>query len=79
MKSLKLLLILIMAYGSLFAQDLSVYDLTIEHKKNPLGIDDSQPRFSWKIKSPGFQCYANGISRSGYRQIRDSLHQKPSG
>jgi alpha-L-rhamnosidase len=62
MKSLKLLLILIMAYGSLFAQDLSVYDLTIEHKKNPLGIDNSQPRFSWKIKSPAFNVMQTAFS-----------------
>jgi alpha-L-rhamnosidase len=33
------------------AQKLSVYDLSCEHKINPVGIDAMQPRLSWKIKS----------------------------
>jgi alpha-L-rhamnosidase len=70
MKSLKLLLVLIIVSGSLFAQDLSVYDLTTEHKKNPLGIDNMQPRFSWKIKSPAFNVMQTAFS------IRVSTDQK---
>ena len=34
------------------AQKLSVYDLSCEHKINPIGIDAMQPRLTWKIKSP---------------------------
>lgn len=30
---------------------LKLYDLTIEYKKNPLGLDEVQPRFSWKLQS----------------------------
>ncbi|MBR1757752.1 MAG: family 78 glycoside hydrolase catalytic domain [Lachnospiraceae bacterium] len=30
---------------------LTLYDLTIEYKKTPLGIDEVQPRFSWKLQS----------------------------
>lgn len=30
---------------------LKLYDLTIEYKTNPLGIDEVQPRFSWKLES----------------------------
>ncbi|MBR0041123.1 MAG: family 78 glycoside hydrolase catalytic domain [Oscillospiraceae bacterium] len=30
---------------------LSLYDLTIEYKTDPLGLDEVQPRFSWKLKS----------------------------
>lgn len=30
---------------------LKVYDLKTEHRKNPIGIDASHPRFSWKIFS----------------------------
>lgn len=33
------------------AQNLSVYDLQCANKENPLGVDDAQPRFSWKINS----------------------------
>lgn len=34
-----------------FAQKLSVNDLKVEHLKNPLAIETSKPRFSWKIIS----------------------------
>jgi len=34
----------------LVAQNISVYDLSCEHKSNPLGLGTVQPRLSWKIK-----------------------------
>ena len=30
---------------------LKVYDLTTEYKTNPIGLDEVQPRFSWKLES----------------------------
>ena len=30
---------------------LKLYDLTIEYKHNPLGLDEVQPRFGWKLDS----------------------------
>ena len=39
MKSLKLTIAFLCLSGALFAQDLTVKDLTVEHKKNPVGID----------------------------------------
>lgn len=30
---------------------LSLYDLTVEYKAEPLGLDDPQPRFSWKLRT----------------------------
>lgn len=30
---------------------LSIYNLTLEYRKNPLGLDEVQPRFSWKLQS----------------------------
>lgn len=35
------------------AQKLKVYDLTCEHKKNPVGVQNLHPRFSWKLQSEG--------------------------
>lgn len=32
---------------------LKLYDLTIEYKQDPMGIDEVQPRFSWKLDSDG--------------------------
>ena len=61
MKSLKLSLILLCLFGSIYAQDLTVKDLTCEHKKNPIGIDVTQPRFSWKIIGTG-----NNIMQTAY-------------
>ncbi len=61
MKSFKLILYLLLVPAVSFSQDLSAYDLTCEHKKNPVGIDNLQPRFSWKIKSTG-----NSIMQTAY-------------
>jgi alpha-L-rhamnosidase len=53
MRSLKLTLLLLCLFSMTFGQDLSLSDLSCEHKKNPLGIDVKQPRFSWKISGKG--------------------------
>lgn len=44
MKSFKLVLIFVCLSGIALAQDLSVKEMTCEHKKNPIGIDVTQPR-----------------------------------
>ena len=59
MKLLKISLILQFIFGSLSAQDLSVKDLTCEHKNNPIGIDVLTPRFSWKIIGKGNNIIQN--------------------
>jgi len=61
MKSLRLTLVFLCLSVANYSQDLSVKDLTIEHKKNPIGIDVSQPRFSWKIIGTG-----NNIMQTAY-------------
>jgi alpha-L-rhamnosidase len=61
MKSLKFILILICLFGTAHSQDLSVTDLSCEHKKNPICIDVKQPRFSWKINGTG-----NNIMQTAY-------------
>jgi alpha-L-rhamnosidase len=73
MKSFKLFLFLIFLSGNAFSQkDLSVYDLSCEHKSNPVGVDVLQPRLSWKIKSAGFN-----IEQTAY-SIKVSTDQKMS-
>jgi alpha-L-rhamnosidase len=62
MKSLRLTFALLCLSAALFAQDLSLKDLTVEHKKNPVGIDISQPRFSWKIIGPGSDILQSAYS-----------------
>ena len=49
MKSIKLILIFLTLFGVLFAQGPTFRDLTVDHKTNPIGINNNQPRFSWKI------------------------------
>jgi alpha-L-rhamnosidase len=61
MKSFKLVFILFCISGGIFAQDISLKNLTCEHKKDPIGIDVLQPRLSWKIYGTG-----NGISQTAY-------------
>ena len=61
MKSFKLTFVFLCLFGGTYAQDLSVKELTCEHKKNPIGIDITLPRFSWKIYGKG-----NNIIQSAY-------------
>ena len=30
---------------------LELYDLSVEYKKSPVGLDDAHPRFSWKLQT----------------------------
>ena len=61
MKSLKLSIIFLSFFCISFAQDLSFKGMTVDHKINPVGIDNKQPRFSWKIKGTG-----NNIMQTAY-------------
>jgi alpha-L-rhamnosidase len=61
MKSLKLSLLFLSFFCVSFAQDPSLKDLTVDHKTNPIGIDNKQPRFSWKIKGSG-----NNLMQTAY-------------
>ena len=70
MKSLKLTLIFLSLFGITFAQDLSLKDLTVNHKINPIGIGNKQPGFSWKIKVTG-----NDVMQTAY-SIRVATDEK---
>src|SRR5512133_3121386 len=70
MKSIKISIFLFLIAGSIIAQDINVSALTIEYKTNPLGIDASQPRFSWKIAGKG-----NDIMQTAY-SLRVASDQK---
>ncbi len=50
--------------GSSLSASLSVYDLKCEYKENPVGIDTTLPRVSWKVKSGG-----RSVTQAAY-QIR---------
>ncbi|MBI9057333.1 MAG: hypothetical protein JEZ01_06135 [Labilibaculum sp.] len=43
------LLILILFSGNILAQEISVSELSCEYLNKPLGIDVTEPGFSWKI------------------------------
>jgi alpha-L-rhamnosidase len=61
MKSFKLLLIFLSLFAIAGAQDLSLKELTVDHKINPVGIDNKNPGFSWKIFEKG-----NNIMQTAY-------------
>lgn len=48
-----LILLLSLATVLLYAQKPAAYDLTVEHKFNPVGIDNKNPRLSWKMRADG--------------------------
>jgi alpha-L-rhamnosidase len=70
MKTYFVSLILLFISSGIFAQDLIVKELTVEHKRNPVGIDIQQPRFSWKISGNG-----TSILQTAY-SIRIATDQK---
>ena len=51
MKFLGTLAIALLLAFSATSQRLEVYDLSVEHKQNPLGLESPTPRLSWKLKS----------------------------
>ena len=61
MKSLRLTLLFLSLFGITVAQDLSLKDLTVDHKVNPIGTGNKLPRFSWKIFGAG-----NNIMQTAY-------------
>lgn len=51
-RALCFLLSLLLMSGILRAASFSVYDLSCDSESNPVGIDNRQLAFSWKIFSP---------------------------
>lgn len=62
MKSLRLLFLLLTVPALAFSQDLFVYDLSCEHRTNPVGTDVSNPRLSWKIGSDAYNVMQSAYS-----------------
>lgn len=56
-----LILFICLIYTSTFAQSISTYDLSIENRTNPIGLDVKTPRFTWKIAGTG-----RNISQTAY-------------
>jgi len=52
MKLLRIVLLILLTQN-LFAQKLTISQLSCEHLINPIGVDVPQPRLSWKINGPG--------------------------
>ena len=61
---LAILLLVLFTSCSTKTHKISIDNLTCEYLKNPLGVDVSQPRFSWKIISE-----ERGVSQSAYQII----------
>ncbi|MEP7109164.1 MAG: family 78 glycoside hydrolase catalytic domain [Ferruginibacter sp.] len=61
MKFLNFVLPLLITYAS-FAQKTTLYDLSAEHKNNPIGIDVLHPRLSWKLKSTSLNVMQTAYS-----------------
>jgi len=49
------------------AATVRVVDLRCEYRKNPLGIDEPQPRLSWRLE--GLSATARGLKQSAYQVI----------
>lgn len=56
-----------------------LYDLTCEHRENPIGIDSLAPRFAWKIGSDSENVKQTSwhiVAKSGEEVLWDSGIQK---
>lgn len=73
MKLIRFIIILLFLHGQAWSQNLTVKDLTCEHKVNPAGIENLQPRLSWKISATG-----NNVMQTAYN-IRVSGDARFSG
>ncbi len=62
MKQLVFLFTVIFLTGNIFGQDFTPVELTCEHKINPMGVDDLNPRLSWKISSQNFNLMQTAYS-----------------
>src|SRR5664280_1412849 len=70
MKSFKLILAFLSIFTVASSQDLSLKELTVDHKINPVGIGNKQPAFSWKIIEKG-----NNVMQTAY-SIRVASDEK---
>jgi alpha-L-rhamnosidase len=61
MKSFKLLLVFLSFFAIAASQDISLKELTVDHKINPMGIGNKLPAFSWKIIEKG-----NNVMQTAY-------------
>ncbi|MGL6196045.1 MAG: hypothetical protein ACRC2T_14610, partial [Thermoguttaceae bacterium] len=51
--------------------DFKPYDLRVEYMKSPIGIEESVPRFSWKI-----QTNTRGEAQTAYRIVVEKQHRQ---
>jgi alpha-L-rhamnosidase len=70
MKSIYLAIIFLSLFGVAFGQSPLVKDLTVDHKSNPIGLENSKPEFSWKINS-----MENNVMQTAYL-IRVAKNEK---
>jgi alpha-L-rhamnosidase len=70
MKSIYLAIIFLSLFGVAFGQSPLVKDLTVDHKSNPIGLENSKPEFSWKINST-----ENNVMQTAY-MIRVANNEK---
>lgn len=71
---IRLLLLLFFVPASVLAQEIKPVDLRTEYTENPLGIDESAPRFSW-----GFRQGATAMQSAYEIIIGDNLAQVTQG
>ena len=52
MKKILLLLLICISTYHLYSTDFSLKNLRVEYQKTPIGIDITQPQFSWQMEAP---------------------------
>ncbi len=62
MKTVYFVVLFLLCTMTISSQELSVRNLTTEHRINPAGIDVTQPRFSWIVEATGRSVMQTALS-----------------
>ena len=65
------ILLLALAFGAIHARAATIDQLRCEYLTDPLGIDVTEPRLSWKLESGDLQP-ERGVRQSAYRILAAS-------
>jgi alpha-L-rhamnosidase len=68
---LLLVMVIVFAVACKQQRDVEVADLLVEYLQEPLGVDTSAPRFSWKLKSD-----QRGVNQQAFQMIVGESHSE---
>lgn len=69
MKRTQLIICILILHAFNICANITIFDLRCEYLDNPIGLDESAPRFSWKLKSE-----IQGLSQIAYQIVVEKIN-----